>query len=53
MKNLKKKGLSYQAIINILNGENISTKRRKSWSKSTIWGMLKNPIYNDLISSRS
>jgi len=53
MKNLKKKGLSYQAIINKLNERDIPTKNRKSWSKSTIWGILKNPIYDNLTPSRS
>jgi len=36
MKNLKKKGLSYQAIINKLNKKDIPTKNKKIWFKSTI-----------------
>jgi len=35
------------------NEKDIPTKNGKSWSKSTIWGILKNPIYNDLIPIRS
>ena len=50
---LKKKGLSYQAIINKLNEKDIPTKNRKNWSKSTILGILKNPIYDNLIPIRS
>jgi len=53
MRKLKRKGLSYQAIINKLNERDIPTKNRKSWSKSTIWGILKNPIYDNLTPSRS
>lgn len=53
MRKLKKKGLSYQAIINKLNEKDIPTKNKKSWSKSTIWGILKNPIYDNLIPIRS
>jgi len=48
MKKLKRKGLSYQAIINKLNEKDVPTKNKKSWSKSTIWGILRNPIYDNL-----
>jgi len=53
MKNLKRKGLSYQAIIDKLNKKDIPTKNGKSWSKSTIWGILRNPIYDNLVPIRS
>lgn len=46
IKSLKRKGLSYQAIINKLNGKEIPTKNKKIWSKSTVWYILKNPIYD-------
>ena len=48
MKKLRRKGLSYQGIINNLNEKRIPTKNRKNWSKSTIGGILKNPIYDKL-----
>lgn len=53
MRKLKERGLSYQAIINKLNEKDIPTKNGKSWSKSTIWGILRNPIYDNLIPSCS
>lgn len=53
MKNLKRRELSYQAIIDNLNKKRIPTKNRKNWSKSTIRGILRNPIYDNLVPSRS
>lgn len=48
MKKLRRRELSYQGIVNYLSRENIPTKKGRSWSKSTVCGILKNPIYNNL-----
>lgn len=53
MKNLRREGLSYQAIVNHLSRENVLTKKGGNWSKSTVCGILKNSIYDNLIPVRS
>ncbi len=53
MRKSKGRGLSYQTIINRLNEKDIPTKNGKSWSKSTVWGILRNPIYDNLPFTRS
>jgi len=46
MKKLRRRELSYQGIVNYLSRENIPTKKVRSWSKSTVCGILRNPIYD-------
>lgn len=48
MKKLRRRELSYQGIVNYLSRENIPTKKGRSWSKSTVCGILRNPIYSNL-----
>lgn len=47
MKKLRRNGFSYQAIMERLNKEKIPTKNNRSWSKSSIWRILRNPIYDN------
>ena len=43
--NLREKGESFQDIVDHLKNKSIPTKNNKKWSKSTIYQILKNPIY--------
>ena len=47
MKKLRRDGLSYQTITDRLNKGKIPTKNSGSWSKSSIWRILRNPIYDN------
>jgi len=44
---LREKGESYQNILDHLEARGIPTKNKKKWSKSTIYRILKNPIYKE------
>jgi len=47
IKKLRREGLSYQAITDELNKEKIPTKNNGSWSKSSVWRILRNSIYDN------
>ena len=47
MKKLRRTELSYQGIVNYLSRENIPTKKGRSWSKSTVCGILRNSLYGN------
>ncbi|MCD6318831.1 recombinase family protein [Candidatus Aerophobetes bacterium] len=44
---LREKGESYQSIMDHLETKDIPTKNKKKWSKSTVYRILKNPIYKE------
>jgi len=42
-------GKSIQQIVDTLNGEGITTRQGKAWTKATVHGMLRNPFYTGVL----